>query len=134
MTATRGRTVVIVDDSDASRELVEHALGRRGWRVVALASPFQLAQVMNSERPDVVLVDVEMPALHGDKVIEVLTQQQRAHPHQHRCPLVLYSGMPDDALIVLAHRSGAAGYIRKDVDGFGLARAVEGFVTSTQNK
>jgi PleD family two-component response regulator len=122
------RTLIILDDSDSSRELVEHALGRRGWRVVALASPFQLASVMNAERPDVVLVDVEMPALHGDKVIEVVNR----HQHLHRCPLVLYSGLPDAELEELAKKSGAAGYIRKDVAGRELAKAVEGFIRAAQ--
>ncbi len=116
------RTLVIVDDSETTRELVESILTRRGWRVIALDSPFTLSGVLNAERPDVVLMDVEMPALHGDKVVEIMN---RAHHHMHRCPLVLYSGLPETQLAALAHRAGAAGYIRKDVAATELVVRIE---------
>jgi PleD family two-component response regulator len=118
------KTLVILDDNASSRELVEHVFGRRGWRVVMLDSPFTLAEVMNTERPDVVLVDVEMPAVSGDKVVEVV----RKHSRLFQCPLVLYSGLPETDLATLAMKSGAAGYIPKIVVGSELAMRVEGFL------
>jgi DNA-binding response OmpR family regulator len=114
---------VIVDDSPDSRELVELCLGRRGWRVIGLESAFGLSAVMNAERPDIVLVDVTMPAVGGEKVVETLRRGN--FQHLHRCPLVLYSGIPENRLAVLAQMSGAAGWIRKDIAADELARRVD---------
>jgi DNA-binding response OmpR family regulator len=117
------RTAVIVDDSPDARELVELCLGRRGWRVIPLESAFGLSAVLNAERPDIVLVDVNMPAVGGDKVVETLRRGN--FQHLHRCPLVLYSGLSESRLALLAQMSGAAGWIRKDVASDELARRVD---------
>jgi two-component system OmpR family response regulator len=121
------RTVVIVDDSEDSRDLVTFALGRRGWRVIGAESAFDLSAILAKEQPELVLLDVQMPAINGDKVARMLTSA--AYPHLHRCPLVLYSGLDDAKLAELAQGCGAAGWIRKDTVADELARRVDELTT-----
>ncbi len=115
--------IVVVDDSEICRDLVRHALEAHGYQVMCLDSPFGLSRMVNRERPDLVLVDVSMPGLQGDKLVECLLSHRL-----HRCPLVLHSDKPEAELKELVRSSGAAGFIVKKNDGAALARDVEAFL------
>jgi DNA-binding response OmpR family regulator len=115
--------IVVVDDSEICRDLVKHTLESEGYQVMCLDTPFGLSRMVNRERPDLVLVDVSMPGLQGDKLIECLLSHRL-----HRCPLVLHSDKPEAELQQLVRSSGAAGFIAKRTDGAELAQAVAAFL------
>src|SRR5262245_37790361 len=124
-----GRKILIVDDSEICREIVRFVLEGRGHRVIALESPFGLAARLNQERPDLVLVDVSMPALEGPKLVEIALSHDL-----HRCPIVLYSDRSTDELRELVRTSGAVGFIQKTADAEHLAREVESFLAAAPKK
>jgi twitching motility two-component system response regulator PilG len=124
-----GRKILIVDDSEICREIVRFVLEARGHRVIALDSPFGLSMRLNQERPDLVLVDVSMPALEGPKLVEIALSYKL-----HRCPIVLYSDRGIDELRELVRTSGAVGFIQKTADADHLAREVESFLTGAPKK
>jgi DNA-binding response OmpR family regulator len=103
--------IIILDDSESSRVLVQRMLGSAGYQVIPCETPFSLSGLLLAERPDLVLVDVDMPALRGDKVVETVLRHEL-----HSCVIVLYSARPRTELAVLAHRSGADGFICKNGD------------------
>ena len=115
--------IVVVDDSELCRDLVRHALESQGYQVTCLDSPFGLSRTVNRERPDLVLIDVSMPGLQGDKLVQVMLSHRL-----HRCPLVLHSDKPEDELKELVRSSGASGFIQKKTDGAALAQAVAAFL------
>jgi len=115
--------VLIVDDSEICRDTVRFLLEQRGIAVVALDSPFELSAALNRERPDLVLCDVSMPALGGDKLVEITTRHRL-----HRCPIVLFSDRPEAELSRLVTSSGASGFLQKTFDADELERAIRGFL------
>jgi two-component system OmpR family response regulator len=115
----RRRTVLVVDDSAICRETVRHVLEGSGYRVVELATPFGFSHALNRERPDVVLVDVDMPAISGDQLVSIAKNHKL-----HRCPMILHSNSPVERLQSLAQQSGAAGYIVKDGNAETLLRSI----------
>ncbi|HJZ87334.1 MAG TPA: response regulator [Polyangia bacterium] len=119
----RSRKILIVDDSEICREVVRFVLEARGHKVIPLDSPFGLAAALGRERPDLVLVDVSMPALDGHKLVEVTLRHDL-----YRCPIVLYSDRSTDELAELVRASGAVGFIQKTADSDQLARSVEAFL------
>ncbi|HEY3357509.1 MAG TPA: response regulator [Polyangia bacterium] len=123
MTNVRRPKVLILDDSDICREMTQIALEERGYEVVALDGPFGFSAALNRERPDLALVDVELPGLDG----AALTTIARRHG-LHRCPIVLFSDRSEAELIGLARDCGAAGFLRKTADPDTLAAAVERFL------
>jgi DNA-binding response OmpR family regulator len=112
--------ILVVDDSEVVRNAVALMLEERGFDVVPVAGVFALPQAVAREAPDLVLMDVSMPAISGDKAVEIAQRNQSA-----RCPMVLFSDRKPEELKRLARRCGAAGFIRKTGNGDELADAVE---------
>jgi DNA-binding response OmpR family regulator len=117
---TQSRKIIVLDDSEICRETVRLALEARGHEVIALDTPFGLTAMMNEVRPDLVLLDVMMPALNGDRVADVVLRNGR-----HFCPIVFLSDRPHYVLRSLVETTGAAGYIQKTEDLAQLADAAE---------
>jgi len=52
--------------------VVRETLEEDGFDVIELGSPVGMSSVVNREKPEVVLMDVEMPAIEGDKAVQIL--------------------------------------------------------------
>lgn len=120
--------IVVVDDSDICLEQARYMLEKGGFTVLTVSSPFGLGGLLIREQPDLALVDITMPGLQGDKLVEIV---MRHHHGGRKCPIVLYSDRPSDQLQSLAKRCGAAGFIRKTGDEDLLVRSVRRFLTGT---
>ena len=112
--------ILLVDDSEITRQSVTRALKTAGYSVHAVDSPIGLTRLVEEHQPDLVLVDVGLPSMPGDKAVEILIKHRR-----HLCPLVLYSGLSTEELEALVPASGADGYIRKGDSHEGLVQAIE---------
>jgi CheY-like chemotaxis protein len=58
-------TVMVVDDNEASRDVLSRRLARRGYRIVVAADGEQAVQVARPDRPDVILMDLGLPIVDG---------------------------------------------------------------------
>jgi CheY-like chemotaxis protein len=124
------RTIIVVDDSETSRRFARLILERAGYVVVTVQSAFEILSVVRNENPSLVLIDVTMPGLQGDKAVEILLRHRSLQPSMPRgrfpepvsAPyrVVLYSSKDERELQRLALHCGADGYIKKspDVDRF----------------
>jgi len=63
---------LVVDDNDVCRAVVRETLEEDGFDVIELGSPVGMSSVVNREKPEVVLMDVEMAAIEGDKAVQIL--------------------------------------------------------------
>jgi DNA-binding response OmpR family regulator len=115
--------LVIVDDSEICRETVRDMVEEAGHEIIALDSPFGLTRTIQQEHPDLVLVDVQMPALRGDQLVSVVVKHRT-----YRCPLVLHSDRPEPELQKLVASSGADGYICKTNNSGMFLRQLARFV------
>lgn len=112
--------VLLVDDQVLFREGLETLLSvHKDIQVVGNASNGQEAfDVAAHVRPDVVLMDVRMPVLDGVRATSLL---QDALP---QCRVIVLTTFDDDEYIFDALRSGAVGYLLKDVDSAQLVEAI----------
>ena len=102
-------SVLIVDDSETCIEVAREALEVAGYVVYSLQDPFGLAEAVRRHAPAIVLLDVNMPALDGDRLLRATARMDILA----RTKVVLYSSLPDDVLAAHVRLSGAHGYIRK---------------------
>jgi len=117
--------ILVVDDSEIIRELTRMVLEEEGYEVIGLDSPTGFSRTLVLEKPDLVLMDVSMPALTGDKLVEIAVRSGL-----HRCPIVLFSDRSDAELARLADECGAAGYVRKSLDLTLLGLKIRRFLPS----
>src|SRR5687767_1646654 len=122
---TRRWKILLVDDSDLALELAKMKLEEAGYAVVTLNSPFGFSATFRAERPDLVLLDVSMPALQGDRLVQIARRHWSSHPPSRagvlgtppkRCPIVLYSDRPARELRSIALNCGADAYVAKNAD------------------
>jgi len=81
--------VLVVDDSLSVRKVVEKALEGRGLQVLAAASGAEAIQIIDRDRPDIVICDVILPDKDGYQICEYV----RAHPSISTTPVLLISGI-----------------------------------------
>jgi two-component system OmpR family response regulator len=116
MSETKIRVLVVDDDQD-QLVLAERSLSSYGFDVRTHRSSLGVSNLVRSVAPDLVLLDVNIPALSGDKVLSLARAQ---------APLgtkfILYSASDESKLRSLALSSGADGYISKSVQGADLAK------------
>ncbi len=106
-----GRRVVLVDDAADVRMLLQLLLELEGFVVTATADgPAGLAAV-RAARPDVVLLDVQLPGMDGTEVLRAL----RADPPTAQLPVVLLTGSPEQDTAALLGL-GATAVLRKPFD------------------
>jgi DNA-binding response OmpR family regulator len=101
--------VLIVDDDPDVLRMTERFLASRGVEVHTSPSPFGVSSIVLNERPDVVVLDVMMPALGG----EALARFLRSLPDDDRPAILFYSAMPAHDLAQIAARVPHARSIEK---------------------
>ena len=105
--------VLVVDDDPVTREVVRAVLEREGHRVATHHTAFGTAALVRKGRFDVVLLDVEMPGLKGDSIVDLLIDATR---DQLRPTILLHSGKDHAVLDAMATTAGADGAITKTSD------------------
>jgi two-component system alkaline phosphatase synthesis response regulator PhoP len=101
--------ILTVDDDDRIRRLVQFNLQRAGYRVSTAADGLEALDQIGQERPDLVLLDINMPRLDG---IELL-RRLRADPDTAALPVILLTAKAQDEDILEGKRSGADYYLTK---------------------
>lgn len=114
--------VLICDDQDVVREGLRSILGTAaGIEVVALAENGARAlELFERHRPDVVLMDLNMPVMNG---IQATRRLRDKYPDARILALTTYDA---DEWVFDVIRAGAGGYLLKDTPRAELIRAIEG--------
>jgi CheY-like chemotaxis protein/HPt (histidine-containing phosphotransfer) domain-containing protein len=108
-------SVLLVDDDPLSLQVARAYLESAGYKVITRSESIGTSAVIFRERPDIVVLDVDMPGLRGDQLAEVVLRNGASNAPA----LVLYSMLPESELREVASRCGAVGYLTKN------SRAIE---------
>jgi CheY-like chemotaxis protein len=63
-------TIMVVDDEESMRELVKAIFLEEGFQVITASSGQECLNILASERPDVILMDMMMPGMSGRETTE----------------------------------------------------------------
>ena len=113
-------SVLVVDDDDASRDLLRRQLLRAGYRVIGVRDGELGLQVARQLRPDVVTLDIVMPRMNGWEVLRRLKED----PQTASIPVVVVSIIDAAGSGVAV---GAAGFLTKPIDRAQLQKTLEQF-------
>jgi two-component system, chemotaxis family, chemotaxis protein CheY len=114
------KTVLTVDDSRTMRDMLMLALQDAGYRVVQAVDGVHGLEVLDEERPDIVITDINMPRMDGFGFIEGM----RAKSEYSGVPVLVLTTESDAAKKQRARDAGATGWIVKPFDPVRLVDAV----------
>ncbi len=113
--------VFVVDDDDIARELLASTLRKAGHIVLELSSAIGVTREIVTHNPDVIVLDLMMPSLDGDK----LTRIVRSHSAGKALGIVLVSSRPLEELEETAIAVDADAVVNKRAIRDQLSAAVE---------
>jgi two-component system cell cycle response regulator/two-component system cell cycle response regulator DivK len=116
--------ILVVDDNDVGQLLVRTVLELEGFLVDTAASGKELLSQLKAGRPDLILMDIQMPGQYGLS----LTRQLKADPATNAIPILALTAhaMANDREQALA--AGCIEYISKPIDTRSLAGQIRDFL------
>ena len=114
------RRVLVVDDSELSRALIQRMLQRQGFDVLTAADGAEGAVLALREHPDAVVTDLEMPVMDGYQLARLL----KSDPATEDIPLLILTSHNEASSRFWGLETGADGYLVKDELDAGLVPAV----------
>lgn len=122
--------ILIVDDDPDALTLIGLTLERRGYTVIKAASGPDALDLVDKERPDLVLLDLMMPQMDGYEVCRRL----KSNPDLADIPIVMLTAKAQVTSQVEGYRVGADDYITKPVHPVDLASHIEAVLERTQER
>lgn len=110
------KKVLHVDDDEPTLRSVARHLMACGFTVISTTSPF-IAPIIKTEQPDVIVMDIDMPLLSGDRMISIIRKNDYS-----TLPVIYFSSKPDHILAAMAAKTQPATFTSK---GEGLPALVE---------
>ncbi|HEU4834981.1 MAG TPA: response regulator, partial [Pyrinomonadaceae bacterium] len=116
-----GMSVLVVDDSEDTTEMVRHLLEIGGAAVCSATSGFEALGIAREQEFDVVLSDISMPEMDGFEFISRLRQI----PGKEDLPAVALTGFGRPEDVQKASESGFYAHLTKPFDIQRLARLLQ---------
>ncbi len=101
------KRILVADDHDYVRTLLRAVLASRGYEVTTVCDGDEALVEVGSNRPDMVLLDVQMPNLDGNEACRIL----KSNSATSDIPVLLMSGLSD--IRDLAWKAGADAFLPK---------------------
>jgi CheY-like chemotaxis protein len=116
--------ILIVEDNEANRLLASAVLEREGYRVEMVGSSQEALELLVSQAPDLILMDVQLPGMDG----LTLTRRLKSDQKTAAIPIVALT-----ALAMMGDRertleAGCSGYISKPINTRTFAAEVSKFL------
>ncbi len=123
----RRTLVAVVDDDREVREYLADVLRRAGYDVALASNGLRLVSALQVDRPDLILLDVNMSWIDGFELCRAL----KKHPEWQEIPVLFVSGRSAPADIEEGLACGAVGFFAKPIDGRALIDRVRELVQPT---
>ena len=102
-------SVLIVDDVRLERKILRRFLEGEGYDVSTARDGMEALELLQAKRFDLVLLDIIMPRMYGNKVL----QRMRANPRMRHIPVIMMSAVDDTENIARCIELGAEDYMTK---------------------
>jgi len=123
-----GRRILVVDDEPMVSRGLTSLLGRRGLAVTALNDPLRFWSVLEEAKPNLILLDLEMPSISGTELCRVVRNDRR----WSELPVIFLTGHTDQASIQRVFAAGADDYVGKPFVPAELMMRIESRLTGVK--
>ena len=107
-----GKKILLVEDNPVNRRLAEFLLRSQGYQVREATTAQEAFEILKTDRPDLILMDIQLPGMDGLEATRTLKDQ----PVTAEIPVIAVTSyaMKGDREKALA--AGCAGYVTKPID------------------
>ena len=119
---SRRKSILLVDDDPTYLKLVRTWLSE-DYRVTIVSSGMQAITYLAQNRPDLILLDYEMPVTTGPQVLEMI----RSEPSTDDIPVIFLTGHGERDHVMQVVALKPEGYLLKSMKRFELVKAVNDF-------
>lgn len=119
------KTVLMIDDDEIHLYTAKALLKNDNMEVVTHLGSFGATNILKEVKPDLVLLDINMPALSGPSLTELI----KPFCTDMKIPILFYSSNDEDSMKELVTAKGVHGYICKG-DPYTLRTKVNGFLNN----
>ena len=109
------KTIFVVDDSSTNLLIARNMLMDE-YKVITLSSAEKMFAFLEKIRPDLILLDIEMPDMDGFEALEIL----KADASKSDIPVIFLTIMNDPQTAVRSLQMGAVGFLTKPLTKFAL--------------
>jgi len=125
--ANKPRTVLVVDDNEQNRELLEAYLeDMPGIRLISATNGIEALKKVETDRPELILLDIMMPKMSGFEVCKRL----KADPKTRDITVVMVTALNETSDVERAAECGTDDYLAKPIDRKALVAQVQSLLAS----
>ncbi len=115
-----GETVLIVEDNPLNLELISDILEAHGYRVQSAISGSDALKMVEEEKPDLILMDIQLPGLDGLTITGMIKER----PGFENLPIIALTAHAMRGDEEKAKEAGCDGYISKPIDTRAVPKTV----------
>jgi DNA-binding response OmpR family regulator len=116
------KRVLVVDDQPKVLTFIEIDLKLRGFEVICACSGEKALELLNSKKPDIMLLDVVMPGIDGFEVLKTIRASSQL-------PVICFSASPGNQDLAL--EAGANDFMHKPFNPDEMARKISTILKAT---
>lgn len=116
--------LLIVDDEEDMRFILNAGLRGLGYEISTAENGEQCLEKVAQKKPDLILLDIMLPALNGYQVC----QELKKNPRFNDIPILLMSAKSEEEDKAKGKEAGASGYITKPFDMSDMAQEIRRFL------
>ena len=120
--------ILLVEDNEVNRDMLRRRLEREGYIVIAAEDGEQGYSLAQSERPDLILMDISLPAMDGWQVAQLLKTNQATH----QIPIIVLTAHALVSDRAKASETGCSDYETKPIEFARLRRKIASLVPEKQ--
>ena len=107
-----GKSILLVEDEAAIREMVLHALSRVGFETRAVADAVHADREIDQSRPDLILLDLNLPGMDGREVLA----EVKSDDDLGMIPVVVLTTSTAQQDLLYSYGLRANSYVNKPID------------------
>lgn len=104
--------ILIADDDVDYVEVLQSSLEHEGYQTLSAYEGVRTIELANKEKPDLILLDLKMPAGRGETVLKTLHRQNETR----KIPVIVITGLPEGEIQDEIFSLGAKDFIKKPYD------------------
>jgi two-component system, cell cycle response regulator DivK len=125
-----GEKILLIEDNAVNRDLTQFLLESQGYQVREAATAEEAFEILNTERPALIVMDIQLPGIDGLEA----TKKLKENPATREIPVVAVTSYAMKGDRQSAAAAGCVGYVTKPIDKTTFLQEVAAHIRSKDRR